>query len=371
MFKQLWFNKRIGASVILILLCVKTSLSQESINAAYNYGSILIHSTSINEIGTGPVKGFIINYSFSNKRGEEWRKYYNYPNYGISYNFKSYGNPDVLGNSHSLTSFLQLSFLRKHRFFDLGFKGFAGAGYFTKIYDPVKNPKNRAISAHINISAEARLYSKIRVEPLFIEYSFGLNHFSNGLTKAPNLGINVLNNTFTFGYEFEKQAVVKKPIKTERPALLKNEFWFFASTGLKEVDGQEQKYMFSSISLNFSKQFTPINKIGVGLDFFNDPSLTSQAYTNYHYLGESDLNFRYGFNIHNEFLMGKTSLFAAYGFYLRKSEFYTSRGYYKAGFKFYFGNILGVVLIRAIPLFRADVVEFGIGYRFLNKKKIK
>ncbi len=75
------------------------------------------------------------------------------------------------------------------------------------------------------------------------------------------------------------------------------------------------------------------------------------------------MDFRYGINCHNEFIMWPTGLFMAYGFYFRKSEYYVSRGYYKAGFKFYFRDFFGIALIRAIPLFRADVVEFGIGYR--------
>jgi hypothetical protein len=100
------------------------------------------------------------------------------------------------------------------------------------------------------------------------------------------------------------------------------------------------------------------------MDFLNDPSLTSYAYQQYHYLGSPDLDFRYGLNLHNEFIMGNTGIFAAYGFYIRKSEYYTSRRYYKVGFKFYWKNVIGIVLVRAVPLFRADVVEFGIGYRF-------
>jgi hypothetical protein len=61
--------------------------------------------------------------------------------------------------------------------------------------------------------------------------------------------------------------------------------------------------------------------------------------------------------------MGKTGLFMAYGFYLKESEYYLSRRYYKGGFKFYFHNFFAAAIIRAVPLFRADVVELGFGYR--------
>jgi len=363
MQKQGFYNRIFLLIVALQLVIPQIAKSQQSLSASYNYGKILIHSPAIEPLIKGPSHGFTITYAVPNSWGEQWRLFYNFPNYGFTFNYKSYGNPDVLGDSYSMTSFLQLSFLKKHRVFDLGFKGFAGFGYFTKTYDAEINPSNKAISAHLNISAEARLYTKVRIEPFYFEYSYGLNHFSNGLIKAPNLGINLLNNNFALGYEFEGQLKKDKAALPEKPKLIKNEFWGFVSTGFKEVDGQDKKYMFSSFSVNYSKQISVINKMGLGIDFLNDPSLTSLAYQEYHYLGESDLDFRYGINFHNEFMMGPTGLFMAYGFYFRESEYYVSRGYYKAGFKFYFRDFFGIALIRAIPLFRADVVEFGIGYR--------
>jgi hypothetical protein len=352
--------------LILLIFCffpVMTAFSQESISATFNYGSIAVHSRDIQPLVNDPVRGFTLNYFVPNRCGTQWRSYYNFPNYGVSYNYKSYGNPDVLGNSHSLTSFIQISFLRKRRYFDIGFKGFAGVGYFSKIYDPIENPANKAISAHMNISAETRLYSKIRFKPIFIEYGFGLNHFSNGLIKSPNLGINVFNNSFSLGYEFEQQSENIKSDKTEKPKLIRNEFWAFAAIGFKETESQGNQYIFSSLSLNYSKQITVINKLGLGFDFLNDPSLTSFASKHYNYPGEASLNHRYGINLHNEFIMGKTGLFMAYGFYLKESEYYLSRRYYKGGFKFYFHNFFAAAIIRAVPLFRADVVELGFGYR--------
>jgi len=96
--------------VITMFLPVK-SVSQKGFSITYNYGKIVPHSDKIRPLVKDPVKGFAINYYISNKRGEEWRNFYNLPNYGLSYNFKSYGNPEILGNSHSLTAFLQMSIL--------------------------------------------------------------------------------------------------------------------------------------------------------------------------------------------------------------------------------------------------------------------
>jgi len=351
---------------ISLLLSVK-SVAQQSVSVAYNYGEIVPHSDAIKPLIINPVKGFTINYYLSNKKGEEWRNFFNQPNYGFSYNFKSYGNPEILGDSHSLTAFLQMSVLPKRKYFDLGFLAFTGFGYFTKTYDAESNPTNTAISTHINISAELRLFTKVRVHPFYAEYSMGLNHFSNGLIKSPNLGINVKNRSFTLGYEFEEQLEHRKVPKSEKPMEPHHEFWIYAAAGFKNVEGMPNNYIPFNAGLNYSYRTSIINKMGIGADFIYDPSLEDFATLKYNYQGEPPLNFRYGISLHNEFIFGKTGLFTSYGFYPNISEFYTRQRYYKVGFKFYHNNIIGLVLLRAIPLFRADLLELGIGYRIRSK----
>ena len=354
---------------LMLLFCLKIK-AQEAFSISYNYGRIVPHNTEIKPIIKDPVHGFTLNYYFPNRIGEEWRNYFNLPNYGLSYNFKSYGNPEVLGNSHSLTAFIQMSLLPRRRYFDVGVLAFYGLGYFTKNYDPVENPENKAISSHFNISADLRVYTKVRFHPFFLEYSLGLNHFSNGLIKTPNLGVNVRNRSFTLGYEFEDQPAHRKIPKSERNLDPRNEFWIYGASGIKEIDGMEQKtYVPLNASINYTYRTSVINKMGIGLDFVYDPSLEDFASINYNYHGEPDLNFRYGISLHNEFIFGRTGLFTSYGLNLQMNEYYTRQRYYKVGFKFYFKNIIGVALLRAIPLFRADLVEIGIGYRISPKSK--
>ncbi|WP_319499935.1 acyloxyacyl hydrolase [uncultured Draconibacterium sp.] len=351
-----------------MLLCILCSsyqtFSQESIDISYISGSVLVHAKKIEPISENPVDGFSISYSFKNKAGEHWRKFYNYPNYGINYTLKSFNNPDVIGNSHALTTFLQISFLKRHKVFDIGFKSAAGLAYLTEKYDVSSNPDNQAISTHINITGELEFYTRLHFHPVYFGYSYGLNHFSNGLIKSPNLGLNTLNHHITLGWEFEKQ-VEKIPSNEEgRGKLIKNEFWAYASTGLNTVRDYDQRFVFIATSLNYSKQINPINKIGIGIDFIKDEALNQYAINNYNYDEDSDLSFRFGPNLQGEFLFGNLSFLGAYGFFFGDTTNYISRAYYKAGAKYYAKNIIGIAMIRAVPLFKAQVVEFGLGYRF-------
>ncbi|MDX8338186.1 acyloxyacyl hydrolase [Draconibacterium sp. IB214405] len=356
-------------SIILSTLLLSTcssfqASSQESIDISYISGSVLVHAKKIEPISHQPVDGLSINYTFKNTRGEHWRKFYNFPNYGINYTFKSFNNPDVVGNAHALTTFLQLSFLKRHNVFDVGFKGSAGLAYLTEKFDEISNPDNQAISTHLNIAGEVEFYTRLTFHPVYIGYSYGLNHFSNGLIESPNLGLNTLNNHFTLGWAFEKQAEKVKPDEEERARLIKNEFWAYASTGANKVRDYDKRFVFFATSLNYSKQINPINKIGIGFDFINDEALNQYAIKNYNFNGESDLSFRCGPNLQGEFLFGNLSILAAYGIFFGDPSNYVSRGYYKVGAKYYAKNIIGIAMIRAVPKFKAQVIEFGLGYRF-------
>jgi hypothetical protein len=352
----------------LFLLSLITK-SQEAISFSYNYGDIAIHTSLIEPLIKGPVHGFSVNYALSNKYGTDWRKFYNYANYGIKYNYKDYNNPEHLGASHSVTGFFQLPYLRISHFVELGFEGLTGLGIFTKKYDVYNNTVNKAISSTVNISVETRLYSKMNFHPMFLEYSFGLNHFSNGLIKAPNLGINVFNNSISLGYYLEEEVSHIKGKNQQPERKGSYEIWMVSSMGLKEVDYDSKKYMYSGLTVNFAVFLSQINKSGIGIDFLNDPSLVSYASQYYSYPGHPGFNFRYGINLNSEFIFGKTGFFGGYGIYLKNSDYYSSKLFYKVGFKYYYKNFIGMVLIRASPLFRADVVEFGFGYKFTKYKK--
>lgn len=354
-------------SIILVGLPPPGLFAQESIDVSYSFGSILVHTAQIEPIAGNRVDGFSLTYTTKNKLGAQWKRYYNYPNYGFTYKYKSYNYPEVLGHAHSFTTFLQLSFLKRRRVFDLGFRGKIGLAYLNKTYDQDTNPLNTAISSHLNIAAETQFYSKIRLHPVFFEYSYGLNHFSNGLVKAPNLGINSLNHQFSVGYELEnpidKYTVPLRP----REPYIKNEYWMYTVFGTKEVKDHDKRFGFATMSLNYSRQISMINKLGFGFDFVRDGAATQYARENYHYSGTEDLNFRCGPNLQTEFLFGRTNFFAAYGFYLGNTDYYTTRAYYKVGTKIYFNNFFAIALIRAIPLFRAEALLFGVGYRINGK----
>jgi hypothetical protein len=171
------------------------------------------------------------------------------------------------------------------------------------------------------------------------------------------------------GYYFEEEVF---PVKIRNQKSEKNEnyeIWAVSSLGVKEIDSNPKTYLYSGLTVNFAFFLSQINKLGLGIDFHNDPSLLSYGPGKNFYPGDTGLSFRYGINLNHEFMLGNAGFFAGYGYYLRDTDNNPSKRYFKAGFKYYHKKIIGMVLIRAIPLFRAEVVEYGFGYRFTKYKK--
>ena len=336
--------------------------AQDVITVGYNFGNVLPHTKKLDHLSDIPTKGFNINLGLNPKELKDWNKSYNYPNYGLSYNYKTYDD-EHLGDAHSLSGYLQFSFLPKRWFVETGIIGYSGVGYAFNKYNYEDESTYVALSTKLNIFAQARIYLKLKANPFFVEYSYGLDHLSNGLVRAPNLGLNVISHSVSMGINKGKKNNSEITSELIKGKIIKNEIWTSYSFGVKEIDFIPGKYVFHSATLNYSKQITTINKIGFGFDYANDGAATDYAIKTYNFHGRTNLNERFGLNIQAELLFGNFSFFTAYGFYFGDDAYYPSKKYYKVGFKQNFNRITSFIIIRAIPLFRADIFEFGVGYR--------
>jgi hypothetical protein len=148
---------------VLLVAVGQQVMAQQGIGVSYEFGQILPHAPGMENLKKEMVQGFGVRYYFPNKTASHWRELYNYPDLGFGYAYTSFGNPSVLGASHSVHTFVQFPFLKARGNFYFGFKGLVGLAYINKIYDEVTNPDNIAVSQHMNINAEAGFYAKWRI----------------------------------------------------------------------------------------------------------------------------------------------------------------------------------------------------------------
>lgn len=118
----------------------------------------------------------------------EWARRLKGPRTGISLGYTDFNNADSLGGAISIMPFLEFGALRSDRFKIL--VGMGGS-YFTKIYDPITNPNNQAITTDLVWSFRAFMkYRILSGDKVDWRAGLGYFHHSNGHTRLPNQGLN-------------------------------------------------------------------------------------------------------------------------------------------------------------------------------------
>ncbi|MBX3164333.1 MAG: acyloxyacyl hydrolase [Bacteroidetes bacterium] len=154
-------------------------------SATNNYVSVLI--------GGG------INFKLNGK--DKWHQHYNFPFFGFDLFYGMFDKSSELGQVIGFTPCMQISNAKNDRKMKL--KIGLGAAYFNKPYNVVSNPNNFYIGSHFtNMTAISVLWERKLQNNFYFSYGAGIVHFSNGHTRLPNVGLNLISlNT---GIRFNK-----------------------------------------------------------------------------------------------------------------------------------------------------------------------
>lgn len=142
-------------------------------------------------------------------------------NWGFKLYYSHLGNPGLSGDVWALNPYFRIR-LGSDRYGQTFLRLGTGLGYFTRIFDPEKNPTNRAISNRLNGAMHFHL---MRYQPVHeaysIHYGVGISHFSNGNYSRPNLGINMPELTVGLSYRCKNC----KPASVSYEPVLARNYW--------------------------------------------------------------------------------------------------------------------------------------------------
>lgn len=349
---------------IIILLITYSTFAQKNnyLGLEYNQraGIILAHRGLMSHIPEqNPLGGELKIYYQTNGKSE-YHSLYKFPRYGISLIATTVGNNKLLGNLFGATVFGEFPFLRKNSHELSGIIGI-GMCYMTKIYDPETNPKNNAISTHINALVNLGIKYRYSFENgLYLSLGFQGTHASNGASRVPNLGINLIQPSVGIGIDF-----YKVEFDTEEHLINLDKRWKFTLIGIvsaKEIYPIGGKLSpVGGLSFVATKRFT--NKSGLELyaDGFYKTSILNDIYNTEATPG-------------NIFQLG---LFTAYNLYINKLRIVTGLGAYvydkfkpdglfyaRLGFKYQITPHLMTMIGIKSHWAKADYFEYGIGYTF-------
>ncbi len=119
---------------------------------------------------------------------QEWASRLKGPRTGLSIGYANFGNAENLGFAITLMPFIEFNAFRKK---NLKIQAGMGGTYFNKIYDPISNPNNQAITTDLTWSFRLFMHHQIiSGDKMDWRMGMGYYHHSNGHTRLPNQGLN-------------------------------------------------------------------------------------------------------------------------------------------------------------------------------------
>ncbi|MFV0237385.1 MAG: acyloxyacyl hydrolase [Flavobacteriales bacterium] len=358
--------------ILLFFLLLNIGLKAQTKNhtsfqADYFYGNLVKHNPDVAHLVKGHPSGIILSWNKETTGKNEWEERFNYPDFGISFIYQDFKN-DVLGEDYGLYGHYNfyLGDRTKNKN-DFSLRLGVGLAYNTNPYHKTENSKNTAFGSHISASIYAMANYKRKItQNISAQTGLTFIHYSNGNTKAPNNGINLLGINVGLNYdlnpakkEYQKheKTIFKEPIK----------YNIVIRSGMNEADViNSGLYPFLTTSLYADKRLSHLSAIQLGTDIFVSKFL--KEYVKYKNSVDGENNdpnkyVRVGIMAGHELFINKLSILTQVGVYVYDPVNFESIIYERIGLKRYFGKtVFGTVSLKAHGA-RAEAVEFGIGAR--------
>lgn len=328
-------------------------------------GFVMPHHEYMNYLIHGHVVS--ANFEILNRNGfsrdhKYWHLAYKHPFVGWGVYYANLGNPQQLGSLIAVYKKLQVPIKGSKRFYS---QANVGVSYLTKTFDIDANYYNMVIGSHINVFFKLGLVAQQKINRKLVLFSeLYFTHCSNGNYFEPNAGINVvslglglrmsqsLNNA-----SFSENQIIDKDFS-------KYTIEIVGSSGVKSLPYLLKKNFFiSSMMLNGLLRPNFKNGFSTGIDIFYDRSVKT-AMTFMEISGFQSLNYyRAGFHVGYEPQFGKTVFAIQMGVYFFDKLNDEGYFYHRVAIKQYLTKRLLLSIAVKTHFFKAEFVEWGIGYR--------
>lgn len=312
-------------------------------------------------------KAVEFSYALSGDGKKLWHTFYNFPEYGLSYNFMDLGSRSILGYSHAIYPFITFPLLNQSKRFQIGLHVGPGISYVTKVYDRTENFKNSAISSHFNafINLGSKISYKISRRAT-LEASTNLIHLSNGTFKKPNSGLNY--TFFSLGFSYLNKSYPKFNELLYSFSDEKNRILLTGVGSYKEVKGAGgPKYWVGSFSVEYSRPIKKLWRYGFSWDLMYDDSNGYILYTEQVPWESKWETFKSGITLNTEIILDKLSAVFHFGGYVFNKNNPDNNGtiYQRLGLRYRTSNKVWFHLALKTHWGSADYVEFGLAYKIL------
>ena len=323
---------------------------------------------------------FRFGYSATGRRWQD--REYKMPSMGIGMHFTNFYRNKDIGKPIALYMFYAARWKKFNRKLSLNYELNLGYSFDWKPYNSAYNPGNGAIGAKwaVFVAFEPQIIWKI--SPYFdLIGGFMLSHYSNGGTRKPNNGLNMVSPTLSLRYNLHKidnESVYSEDIPTFKPKIKQDVSANFAIRQLMVEaynEGKEEmvplNYNFEVLGINYNCYYVPNYnyKYGFSLNLVCDASSNAEITINKNTSVVKHDVFSHrislGIAAYGELCTEYFSIFANIGYNVIHNQSYDSRVYQMLGIKYYFTpSVYGTVGVNANGFSSAKYLFLSVGYTF-------
>lgn len=352
--------RRIIFIVVLLSNTFYVFSQTHSLSFGCSYGFTSPHHPDMWNYITGHARQFHLQYSTprdtSLEKGGHTLK-------AIDFCFINPGNPDTMGYSFGLSPQFHFPLNKKYKsYFVLG----CGLEYNTKTYTK-ENCAFNAIGSHFNaliIIGYKRTFHLLPALNLNTELLW--THFSNGATKAPNLGLNIPTLGLGLQYQFHSKKDNAKEKNVEDQSLPGS--WQLIVSGSRKQVKYDGK-VCSVFCLSGEKYFKPDNNssFGAGVDLILDYSMNERITE----FSDTIVPFTNNFKVAIKSLwtvpVGQLQIHLQLGTYIKNSNFDKEFILERLSLRYFIKDNLGLNIALRAHFAKADAIEFGVVYKVCKK----
>lgn len=339
------------------------------IKPSINEGFILVHRTSIGHLVKGYPAIYEINVSKPSLGNKLWQLENNRPDIGLSFQCLDFRNAPQLGYGLILAPYVEIPLNERKKASRLVMRLCWGATYLTKKFDIQENHKNIAIGSHVNAFVQFKWFWHLQLSKnLRFEPGFTFSHASNGRSKNPNLGMNVvsLNAALNILIPSSKKPVVER-VDSSTKVKSKNEIMAFAAVGFnqREIAGKEMETYVVSVA--YQRNVRNTHKFSAGVDVFYDQNYWID-YENSYLKAPTGLDrTRMAVRLGYSYNIGRISLPIEMGYYVNQKVYPDGYVVSRIGVRYY--SPCGLIAHFGLRTHFAVAYnfEYGLGYRFYLK----
>ncbi len=271
-------------------IVVKKNRYHKSLRFYYQAGKVLQTNYFLQGINDAnqPVEkfqAFSLQYGIETDGRKLWQQLYGYPTWGFGFYSVNFFNEKELGTPSAIYTFINAPLVKRFKRWSINYEVGFGLTYNWKPYDPITNPYQYAIGSNNTVFIDAGLNADVQLGKHFdLTAGFTFTHFSNGATRVPNYGINLMAPRLGLKYIFKKRPEF---IKQEVPKYNKEwEYIVLFAGSVKQLAFQiiensgdtshiAETYGIYTLSTGINRQISYKVKFGLGADLSYDNSYNS------------------------------------------------------------------------------------------------